>query len=168
MDFFTIVSLVIAVSGSTYAALAALQHLYRDSIQDVRNTAKGNLKNIEADSQNTEQKKIAAKKYARMQWWFCIWLWTFFVPVVLFMLVSYVLAIHVCFFCPNTSVMLPNCWNIYRCIIAGVTIIDFLCILLTVVAYWQITANAEDVQGERKTMECEKKLRRTTAISAVA
>ena len=143
-NLFTIASIVIAVSGATYSALVGIRTLLRDRVDKILGQSEANIGEIR-DSSQEENPKNAEKKFRRLGWWDVIWRWSFAVPIILFTLVAYWLAMHVCWAHWDSSSTSLNCWDYYRWVIVALTALDALCLVLTGIAYWQIRANGEDL-----------------------
>ncbi len=153
-DLFTIASIVIAVSGATYSALVGIRTLLTDRVDKIWGQSETDIADIRGSSQEAI-KIIAEKKFRRLRRWRRIWVSSYAVPIILFTLAAFGLAIHVCWVYWDSPVDPPsdppNYWRFYRWVIVLLTTLDALCLALKGIAYRGIRGNGEDLSDNYAT-----------------
>ena len=129
-NLFTIVSLVIAVSGGIYAAFIAMRSLFEQEISTAIDSREMRLKAISEGSETVQATKDGAEeessKMIKYHKW---WRNSFLVPVVLFVVLSYVMAIHAV--CLGQDVVVSGTWwIIYKFLMVAVLITDLTCVIV--------------------------------------
>lgn len=145
-NLFTVISLVIAVSGSTYAALAALRDYYGDRVKANERRSETIIKTIRECSNEATQDN-GERKYEDLHWWLRVWRWSYGVPVLIFFILSCLVAGHTCFAYWSVDNTPAPMWWLYRWCIAGMVTFDVLSIVITLIAYSRINAIYRDLQG---------------------
>lgn len=137
-DLFTIVSLVIAVSGATYAALLAIRDYFKEGLLSAIEESATHLGQMK-DTTNPAIKERCCKRVAWRGRWHSVWNWSYCVPIVIFIVISYCQAIHVIYAYWTVGAAKPDSgWAFYKWVLLIMTIIDALCVILTFVARWVI------------------------------
>lgn len=144
-DIFTIVSLVVAVSGATYAALAAFRSVLGQRVDRADETSHDYIESIRKGS-GEALKKTGEKKYRRLRRWLFVWRWSYIIPIALFNLLAYWIALHVCVTGWAGKPTLTSSWQWYRCAIVGLVLFDGIALVATFCVYPLIVANAEDLK----------------------
>ena len=160
MNLFTVVSLVIAISGATYGAIAAIRSCWESEIREARETGRTLISSIHQTIQDTGKNKetklakTAERSYAKLVLWLKWWDRAFFLPVFLFAIVAHGLAIVVCCRSWDGSVPSDCAWGFYKWLLLAMVTIDLLGIFLTAFAKRQIRKNQEDL-NERQDIATE-------------
>lgn len=153
-DLATIISVVLAVSGSTFAALFAFQTLieggtigkglkYSLAMSDEHLRAV-----VEASISETLTKSAVRKHRSIQRWWRVVWRLSIGAPVVLFMLTSFSVSVHVCIAYWNAGPTPTTAWQTYKWVLLVLIAADGLCVVAPVLAYLGIrfgSANLEEL-----------------------
>ena len=94
MPLFTVVSLLIAISGATFGALAAIRAYQGDNARSFLISAKSDVDKV-IKYGNQELIDQTKKNDASLKRWHCLWQWGNGVPVLLFVVTAFVLALSV-------------------------------------------------------------------------
>jgi hypothetical protein len=149
-DLPAIVSLVITVSGSTFAALLALQSLILqggtgDSLRNVMAMSEVYLSELLATPQF---RKMASRAYRIQRWWRLVWGVSLSIPVFLFLLSSFGMTVHLCIACWNENAPIAgSCWYIYKWLLLFLTVADGTCVVVPLVALFRIAAVSDDLKA---------------------
>jgi hypothetical protein len=134
-DLFTIISVVIAVSGATYAALVAIRDYLGKSVRDLMEVA-STQSDAMRDATNDKLKATSLSYQGWLRYLNRIWAWSYGVPILIFALISYCQAAHViAAYWTVTDTKPSSGWAVYKWVLIAMTVIDFLCILATIAAY---------------------------------
>lgn len=92
-DLFTVISLVIAISGATYAAIVALRTYLWERIKEPMDSVPTYIEPL-LESKNDTVKGRATRWKRRLDCFQCVWRWAFILPIAAFAFISYGQAIH--------------------------------------------------------------------------
>ncbi len=149
-DFFTIISLVLSVSGATYAALVAIRSWLNDRLSEKLKTSDQHLNFLNGDETSIgslKEQANASKKW--MDRWNNLWSFAFATPIVLFMLATYGQCIHLLWFywgVDNISAINSDAWQFYKWFLFGLLAIDVICVLLTFGTFGGIYWNCRSIK----------------------
>jgi len=135
--------LLLAISGATYAAMTAIRNHLHDNVKNADKQSANYCITIEKSSQGPNRTN-GLQKYARVRFWLSVWNWSLGIPIAVFTVVVFVLAILVIWkdVCDQVS---PTSWCIFRCLIAGLVLLDAICIGAVLLAYNRMKANLRDL-----------------------
>lgn len=127
-DLFTIISIVIAVSGSTYAGLVAVREFFGGKVTKWLSSCDEYAKSASDSTKTASAKNNIATCYFCVRW--CRWMWNtaFIVPILGFVVISYAGAIHILWEYHRTSIVQTESWPLYRRVLWGLVIVDGACL----------------------------------------
>jgi hypothetical protein len=145
-DLFTIISIVIAVSGATYAALVAIREYLGGSVRERLKVASDHSEKMR-DATNDTHKTRAS----RFEGWLVqlnrAWMLSYGVPILIFAVISYCQAIHIIVaYWGNPATKPPSGWPVYKWVLIAMTAVDALCIVATLAAYGLIRYVCNEVK----------------------
>ena len=149
MNFFTVVSLVIALSGSTYGVIVAIRNIAGDSVRKARQNADPEIVSIENDPERvgTENTESARNSHKSLGHWARLFQWAYVVPVVLFALISFFMAVHVCVVTWSGDVGQLSMWSVYKWVLLGILVVDVIAIVVELCAWRRILAKSKEVHS---------------------
>ena len=149
-NFFTIISIVMAVSGSTYTTIIAIRNWLGDGVKD----AIANAAQCLEEAENADLKNVTSsckECEGKLSCWKNIWRWTYAVPIILFALTAYGMAIHALIEYWDNGAVNGKAWDVYKYLLVLLLIVDGVCIMATFVARWRICAEVITMQKHLKT-----------------
>lgn len=152
IDFFTITSIVIAVSGSTYTAIYAIRGHLSSRIEDRLRKAETYLEVLK-ESVLEPTKEQADIKGRKIQCWCRAWRWSHAAPIIAFMVTSVVLSMFVLYECwdGKTSASSPSYWHTWKWGLIALLVIDYVSISMTVISYRLMGSNLDDLELSHNT-----------------
>lgn len=151
-DFFTLIGLVLAVSGSTYTAIASIHSWLGSHVRDWQQSCTICITKIN-EGGTAETKKNGNRDRKRFTRASTVWGWACAIPTLLFLAFSFWAAGHVSvrYFLAEDAVkittIVPTVGIGYMRFIVAITIADFLCILATFASYGVLSLMAERLQS---------------------
>jgi len=153
-DFFTLIALVLGVSGSTYTAIAGIHSVWTELVLERLERSRFCRKHIdEIGTQETKHK--ARKDYWHFRIWNWAWRIAYSIPNLIFVAFAFYAAFDFCldFYRNGTNSSGTWTWNpqkvgpFYMYVLAGITAIDAVCIVLTFISYWGIYSASERLES---------------------
>lgn len=152
-DLFTIVSIVVAVSGATYTSIVALRDWLGVELEEDRKDV-DNLKTVLTEENSGKAfKEGCLRRYRDLKCWNRVWNWSYAVPIVLFFVISFWVAIHTLVACWSTGIGSSTSWPIYRWWLLMIVVLDAMCVISTAVSHWNLTRICRDIQQDYRVHE---------------
>lgn len=131
-NIFTVISLVIAVSGSTYTAIVAIRSYLEDDVKDSYNKGNSRYKEINDKSKSEKTKDGASVFYKKMSRSYSWWRHVFVIPIGVFFFLAYILTVHSLCSCWDGGIQDQNLafWNIYKYTLFIMLVINLICVVL--------------------------------------
>jgi len=140
ISLFTAISLIIAISGSTYGAIVGVRSFFYSNIKEKSKKAAEEAKRIiSSGTEGLEQPEATKAQNAisineKIKKWYWRWQLFSFIPIIMFTIVSYLAAINVCISC-WTGQQLPTApFALYKWILVIMVVSNIICICVTTVA----------------------------------
>lgn len=133
MPFYTIISLVIAVSGATYAAMHAFREHHRDLVNNARAKAAKDHRELSDLLRGKSIPDEATEANTKVSQHIGYWDLVFIVPLYLFLGVAFLVGIHAClhgWLTEAGNAAAPNCDIVYRVILTVLIVIDLACVII--------------------------------------
>ncbi len=145
-DVLTIVSLVIAICGAAFMAVAAIRDHCRDRIARIREQASKDADNI-STAKNSATLRHGQRKIRQLERRLFMWDVIAFAPVAAFCLTAYFISIHVLAVCWSEIPREPSIWTFYRVWIIVLLSINAVAVIALIAMLLAIDATAEDLHA---------------------
>ncbi|HLA83885.1 MAG TPA: hypothetical protein VJL29_03745 [Thermoguttaceae bacterium] len=153
-DVLTVVSLVIAICGAAFMAIAAIRDHFRDTIAEIRKQA-----NLDADfikaSKNEATKKHGSRKYKQLKRRLFYWSLTSALPVTVFVITTYYVSIHTLSVCWQEVPCQPSIWQFYKIWLIVLLSINGVAIIVHATLLLIIKATSEDLHAHAEAKSAE-------------
>lgn len=144
-DLFTIVSIVLALCGSTYVGMSALHNYHRKNVEDLLKSAR-DCKDIITKLGKPKDIRRAKFKYTRILFHYFSWKYLYIFSIIWFILLAFAIAIHVWIAAWADPTIKLSVWPVYRWGFAFTVSLNFLSVLFSLLAPWSIAALHEQLE----------------------
>ncbi len=144
---FTMVSLVLAISGATYSALMALRSCLHETVRDVKNSSESCGSTFSKASDSADKKR-GIRKNQIVRLGLHVWRWSIVVPIAVFAVVVFTLA----FYTVSQDTFDPVSrlsWLFFRWLILSMAILDIVCFITALLGYLCLWFFMDDVEFHR-------------------
>lgn len=148
-DFFTLIGLVMGVSGGAYSAIASLHGHYDGYIHGW--LTKSNNCHVTVTERGCDTaKKAGGRAWHSFNWWHRIWTTSNAVPTIAFCIFTFGAATHVCLnhYWFQVATPMPAVDETYMAALTAIVVLDFLSICATGVALGCLKYRSSQLDGE--------------------
>ncbi len=174
-NLFTVISIVMANCGATYTCINALRTWLGGRVTESLASSKNIAENLSKDNEQGhclgEHFWKSQKHSKKLASWKRKWDWSFGVPVLLFVLLAYGMAIHILIaYWTSPTVDGKAWWPIYRWLIGILLIANSTSVGVTIAAWLSICRHTEEMesistaslQAKAKTLEIQNRANTNT------
>lgn len=148
MELFTLVGLMLAIFGGTYAAIAAMRSHLDTRVETAYRVLKKQITELrrldqEAAIQEGERHAHCIRKWRR------IWIVSHLIPIIFFLIFSMVFAVISYFEWDNMPE--KSSWPCCKYIVLAGSIVNLSCVIFAMIAFLVVRAGSRNMDGHMRT-----------------